>query len=213
MWSSGFQDGQHGHTPPKKEQSASVGGNMPVMAGARAEKVAQFVVGPAEPDGRSGALESPHGPVSAFDAPVVLLQPVIQVATGPVPHILAQLGPDRPGIAVVAIRRDPVRRDAGDRLGGAEERLCGCHVALFAEQYIEQRAGAVGGAIEIAPAPVHLQVCLIHVPAAAHLAAPAPPQIFGQSGGELGFPLPDRLMAEHDATHVIAIIWQTWLSR
>src|SRR5215212_6277318 len=82
--SCGCQDGQHGHTPPEVEQSASVGGNMLMVAGAEAEEVAQFVVGPAEPGGRSGAFEAPHGPVAAFDAAVVLLQPVVQVATGPV---------------------------------------------------------------------------------------------------------------------------------
>src|SRR4051812_49259193 len=41
----------------------------------------------------------------------------------------------------------------------------------------------------------------IDMPTAAHLAAPAPPQLFGQGGRELGFPLPDGLMAEHDAAH------------
>jgi hypothetical protein len=35
---------------------------------------------------------------------VVLLQPVVQVGTGPVPDILAQRGADRPGVAVVAVR-------------------------------------------------------------------------------------------------------------
>jgi hypothetical protein len=33
------------------EQSLAVGGNVLVMAGAEAEKVAEFVVGPAEPSG------------------------------------------------------------------------------------------------------------------------------------------------------------------
>src|SRR5215208_6990237 len=114
--SCGLQDGQHGHTPPEVEQSASVGGNMLMVAGAEAEEVAQFVVGPAEPGGRSGAFEAPHGPVAAFDAPVVLLQPVVQVATGPVLHIFAQSRADRPGIAVVAVGRNPVRDHAGHRL-------------------------------------------------------------------------------------------------
>ena len=47
--SRGLQDGQHGHTPAEVEQSASVGGYVLVMAGAEAEEVAQFIVGPAEP--------------------------------------------------------------------------------------------------------------------------------------------------------------------
>src|SRR3954469_16035748 len=117
--SRGFQDGQHRHGAAEELESAAIGGNMLVMAGAEAEKVAQFVVSPAEPGGRSGAFEAPHGPVATFDAAVVLLQPVVQVGTGPVPHILAELGPDRPGVAVVAVCRDPVRCHAGHRLGRA----------------------------------------------------------------------------------------------
>src|ERR1051325_5175792 len=96
---------------------------MLMVAGAEAEKVAQLIVSPAEPGRRSGAFEPAHGPVAAFDAAVVLLQPVVQVGAGPVPHILAEFGADRTGVAVVAVGRDPVRRHAGHRLGGAEERL------------------------------------------------------------------------------------------
>ena len=77
---------QHGHGPPEKEQPAAIGGNVLVGAGAEAEEVAELIVASAEPGGRSRALEAPHGSVSAFDAPVVLLQPIVQVAAGPVPH-------------------------------------------------------------------------------------------------------------------------------
>src|SRR5690349_15105536 len=68
-----------------------------------------------------GTFETTHGPEPAFDAAVILFKPVVQVAAGAVPHLLAQLGPDRARIAVVAIRRDPVWRVARDRLGRAEE--------------------------------------------------------------------------------------------
>src|SRR3954467_12345785 len=47
--SCGLQDSQHGHTPPEVEQSAAIGGNMLMVAGAEAEEVAQFIVSPAEP--------------------------------------------------------------------------------------------------------------------------------------------------------------------
>src|SRR3954451_15926963 len=132
-----FQDGQHRHGAAEELEPAAIGGNVLVVAGARAEKVAEFIVSPAEPGGRSGTFEAPHGPIAAFDAAVVLLQPVVQVGTGPVPHSLAQLGPDCPRVAVVAVRCDPVRGDAGDRLGGAEERLGGCHVAVLTEQHVD----------------------------------------------------------------------------
>src|SRR3954471_1348576 len=146
--SCGLQDGQHGRGPPEVEQSAAIGGYVLMVAGAEAEEVAQFIVSAAEPGGRSGALQAPHGPVATFDAPVVLLQPVVQVGTGPVPHILAELGPDRPGVAVMAVGRDPVRDHAGDRLGGAEERLRGRHVAVLTEQHVDQGPVPVDGAIQ-----------------------------------------------------------------
>src|SRR3954464_7974587 len=97
--SRGLQDGQPGRGPLEVEQSAAIGGPMLMVAGARAEKVAQVIVNPAEPGGRSRAFETPHGSIAAFDAAVVLFQPVVQVATGPVPHIFAEFGEDRAGVA------------------------------------------------------------------------------------------------------------------
>ena len=96
------------------------------------------------------------------------------------PHAFAQRGADRPGVAVVAIGCDPVRCHAGHRLGGTKERLRGRHVAVFTEQHVDQVPVPVDSAIQIAPAPVHLQVRFIDVPAAAHLATPAPSQLLGQ---------------------------------
>src|SRR3954464_9842653 len=156
--SCGLQDGQHGHAAAEELESAAIGGNMLMVAGARAEEAAQFIVCATEPSGGSGAFEAPHWSVAPFDAAVVLLQPVIQVSTGSVPHAFAQRGADRPGVAVVAIGRDPVRYHAGHRLGGTKERLRGSHVAVFTEQHVDQVPVPVDSAIQIAPAPVHLQV-------------------------------------------------------
>jgi len=49
VWSSGFQEAQHGHGSPDKEQPAAIGGDMLVTAGAKAEEVAQLIVASAEP--------------------------------------------------------------------------------------------------------------------------------------------------------------------
>ena len=49
--SRGFQDGQHRHGAAEELESAAFGGNVLVMAGARAEKVAQFIVSLTEPGG------------------------------------------------------------------------------------------------------------------------------------------------------------------
>jgi hypothetical protein len=88
---------------------------MLVLAGPGSEEVAQLIMSSTEPSRRSRALEPAHRPVSALDAAVILLDPVIHVLTGPVPNLPSQLGPDRAGIAVVAVRRDPVWRDVGHR--------------------------------------------------------------------------------------------------
>ncbi len=50
-WSSGFQDGPHRHGPAEELQSAAAGGNVLVVAGARAEEVAKLVVASTEPGG------------------------------------------------------------------------------------------------------------------------------------------------------------------
>src|SRR5918998_6860256 len=106
--SSSCQDGEHGRGPAKEAQSAAVCGDMLVVTGAGTEDVPELVVPSAEPGRGSGALEAAHRSVAAFEAPVVLLQPVVQVAAGPVPHPFAQLGPDRPRVAVVTVGRDPL---------------------------------------------------------------------------------------------------------
>ena len=49
VWSSGFQEAQHGHGSPDKEQPAAIGGDMLVTAGAEAEEVAELIVAAAEP--------------------------------------------------------------------------------------------------------------------------------------------------------------------
>ena len=149
---------------------------MLMRTGAGTEEVAQFIVASTEPVSRSRALEPTHRLVSTFDATVILLQSIVEIAAGAMAHRLAQHRADRTGVAVVAIRGHPVRGDVGDRLGGSEERLGGGHVAVLAEHHIDQRAVAVNGAIQIAPLPVHLDVGLVDIPALADLAASATAQ-------------------------------------
>ena len=88
-----------------------------MLALAGAKDVTQLVVALAEPASGAWTLEPTHRPVAAFDAAMVLLQTIIQVAAGTVPHRLAQRRPNCPRVAVVPISGDPVRCDAGDRLG------------------------------------------------------------------------------------------------
>src|SRR4051794_15800458 len=67
------------------------------------------------------------------------------------------------------------------------------------QQWAGHPPGAVDGPVYVTPASVHFQIPLVHVPVAARLAAPAPPQRLSQSGGEFGLPLANRLVAEHHA--------------
>jgi hypothetical protein len=129
-----------------------------MRAGAGAEEVTQFIVASTESVGRSRALEPTHRLISTFDATVILLQSIVEVAAGAVLHAFTQCRPDRTRVAVVAIRGYPVRGNIGDGLGGLEERLRSRHVTVLAEHHVDQRAAAVDGAIQIAPLPVHLDV-------------------------------------------------------
>src|SRR3954462_7150550 len=76
--SCGLQDGQNGHAAAEELVSAAIGGNTLMVAGARAEEAAQFIVCATEPRGGSGAFEAPHWSVAPLDTAVVLLQPIIQ---------------------------------------------------------------------------------------------------------------------------------------
>jgi len=106
-------------------QSAVIGGDGLMVVWARAEKIAAFVVASTELCRRSDALEPAHRSVSAFDAPVVLLKPIIEIPAGPVADVPAQFSANRPWVAVVPVRGHPVRGNAGDHLGRVEERLGG----------------------------------------------------------------------------------------
>ena len=75
-----------------------------MRAGAGTEEVTQFIVASTEPVSRSWAFEPTHGLVSTFDATVILLQSIVQVAAGAVLHAFTQLRPDRPRVAVVVTR-------------------------------------------------------------------------------------------------------------
>src|SRR5918998_5281720 len=119
--SRGPQDGEHGRGPTEEEHSAAVCGDMLVVTGAGAEDVSEFIVPPAEPGRGSGTFEAAPRSVSAFEAAVILFQPVVEVAAGPVPHPFAELGPDRTGGAVVTVGSEPIGGEVGGHPGRAEE--------------------------------------------------------------------------------------------
>jgi hypothetical protein len=71
-----LKDVQYRYRAAEELESAAVGGNMLMLAGAGAEKVAKLIMTPTEPGGRSGAFEAPHRSVSAFDSPMIEVDPI-----------------------------------------------------------------------------------------------------------------------------------------
>src|SRR5690349_12688913 len=121
---------------------------------------------------------------------MVLLKSIVEVATRPMSHLAAKLKPDRSGIGIMAVCRDPCRYDAGHHLGRSKECLGGRQVAVLAQHDVDQGTVAIDCTIEIPPSAPHSDVRLIDVPAASDPALAFAAQVLGQSRGELGFPLP-----------------------
>ena len=133
------------------------------------------------------ALKAEHRPCSALDPAVVLLDQVVEPLPAAVPGEAPQLAlplhlAQRAGVAL-----EPVGDD-GPRVAGvvpaegpAEEALGRLLVALGAEQEVDGLAGAVDGAIQVAPLPVDPEVGLVDVPRPA-----AGPQVAARALLELG---------------------------
>jgi hypothetical protein len=79
----GFQNCEHSRSTTEMQQAATAGRDRLIVAGGRAEAVAEFVVAFAEALGCGEALEAPHTACAAFHAPMILLQSVILVGAGP----------------------------------------------------------------------------------------------------------------------------------
>src|SRR3954451_10987218 len=116
---------------------------------------------------RPEALEPEHRPCLAFDAAMLLLDPVVVPAPAAVAGEAPQLAiplhlAQRAGIALEAVGHDlpwVAGVVAAERL--AEEALGRLLVALGAEQEVDGLPGAVDGSIEVAPLPIHPHVSLI----------------------------------------------------
>ncbi len=77
-----LKDGECGCRAMEVKQATTVGRDMLVVAGAEAEEVAELVIASTEALRRGQAFEAAHASRSAFDAAVVLLQPVVLVRAG-----------------------------------------------------------------------------------------------------------------------------------
>ena len=95
---------------------------------------------------------------------MILLEAIVEVAVGPMPHAGAKFAPDRLRIGIVAVRRDPVGDHSGDRLRRSKETLRRGEVTVLAEHDVDQGAVAIDRAIEVLPLAAHPNIRLVDVP-------------------------------------------------
>ena len=92
------------------KQATAAGGDILVVAGARAEVVAKLVIASTEPLSGSEALEASHTSNATFHAAMVLFQSVVFVGAGAVDHSPAERAADRPRVGAVAVTGRWMRR-------------------------------------------------------------------------------------------------------
>jgi hypothetical protein len=100
---------------------------------------------------RSGAegFEPACGPVALLDAPMILLEVIIQVAVRPMRHPISKDVPNGAWIGIMAIGGDAVWDHAGHRPGGAEERLGRCEIPGVTEANIHEVAISINRSVEV----------------------------------------------------------------
>ena len=197
----GLKTCKHGCRAAKVDEATTVGGDRLIVARAGAEEVAEFIVAATEALRRDEALEAPHTSYASFDAPMILLEPIVFVRAGPMHNPPAECRADRPRVGAVPVRGDALGGDASGGFGRAEEGLRRGHVAVLAQHGVDEIAVAVDRPVQIGPAAADFQVGLVHVPvpaAAAALAVPALAKLVGQQRRELRLPLPNGLVADND---------------
>ncbi len=136
---------------------------------------------------------------------LVYLNPVVAPATPAMPREAPKLSvplhlAQRAGIALEAVGHD-LPRVAGvvPAERALEEALGGLLVPLGAEQEVDGLAGAVDGAVEIAPLAVHANIGLVDVPRAT-AGSEVPPHALLELGGEALDPAVKGDVIDHDAT-------------
>lgn len=147
-------------------------------------------------------FETEHRPHPALDAPMILLDAVIEVLAladadrlRPAPGAILQstcgiAGNDGFPVGLTAVDDDAIGTAmACQRF--CEETLGGRQIPVFTEPELDAVADAVDGAIEVHPSPAHLDVGLVRMPFAGH-GALAPVEAFHQQRREMNDPAMDR---------------------
>jgi hypothetical protein len=193
-----FHDAERDDASGEETMAAGVGWKVSATAGTNLQMATEFIKTSTETRRGCMAFEAAHRPVSPLNPAMVLLDPVVQISAGPVFRVFVQLSPDRARVTVMTIRRDTRGNDAGHRFGRSKECLRRLHVARFAQPHIDQRAEAIDGTIKVAPAAVHLDICLVDIPTLSDPALAPLPEAVDQGRCELRLPAAGRLVAEFD---------------
>ncbi len=83
---------------PRLHEPASSQRDLLVAGGGWAQEVPQLVMGKAKPCRRGEALEAEHGADTLFDAPVVLLEVIVEVLIRAMGHVLTELKGNGTGV-------------------------------------------------------------------------------------------------------------------
>src|SRR4051794_16396869 len=83
-------------------------------------------------------------------------------------------------IRVMPVGGDLFGAASGDGLSAAEEALGGRHVALRAQHRIHELPVPVNGTVQVTPPSTHLEIGLIHIPAATDPTLASAPNLVGQ---------------------------------
>ena len=164
------------------------------------EECSNLIKGTAERRSGGEAFESARGPVALFDAPMVLLHMVVQIAVGPVRHPVPEDVPNGAWIGIMAVRRDPVRRDPGHHPRRPKEGLGRCKVSGLTEAHIHEVAISIHRSVEVLPLALDTNIGFVHVPAVSDLTVPPRAKRLTEERSELAFPFPHGFMVLSDFT-------------
>src|SRR3712207_983984 len=142
-------------------------------------------------------LEPLHLPLPAPRGAMRVLRPVVQVPAGPMPHLGQNLALRHP-VAPQPISDDAPRLVLEPGQQALEEALGGRGIPPILDQDVQHHAVLIHRAPEVMQLAVDLQEDLVQVPGVARL-RPSPTQPAGELAAELQAPLPDALVADHDA--------------
>jgi hypothetical protein len=136
----------------------------------RAEKGAELIKDVTETCSHRKGFEPSSGSEALLHSPMVLLQMVVEIAVGPVHHLVAKDGSDGTRVGVMAIRGDPLGRHTSHRPGRTEARL-GCRkIPRGAQPDIHELAIPINGPVEILPLALNTHIGVIDIPAVPHRA-------------------------------------------